>query len=358
MMRTRSTDTISEPRTPSPMASPDKAVSTRLRSRVKSKAAAAAAVDETPQTPTRRARSAAHKTASDQLEEVPATPTRRSTRAAAMRANDFLHETAELLKGRRRTPAAAKKAGVESSGDDAPPTPTRRARTPRTPAARKARPTALGDGVSEDEPLEGSLPLGSPTPASTRGSSNTSDAMAVDTGSDLPEATPRRRGRPPKAASSRKRAANSAQADAADATSAGLPPLHPDLASAAHALASMAVSRSVASTSPQQSVDENFRTAPETPELRSPRTESGSGRAEAAGGAARGLAGQLADDISDLSDMEDPHFTAIMTAEAESVTISAAGSISGSVCGGSDDEDERRRSAPSKTQGIPAKSTH
>ncbi|KAJ2709978.1 hypothetical protein H4R19_003976 [Coemansia spiralis] len=358
-MRTRSAATTSGSQTPSPTASPDKAVSTRLRSRVKSKAAPA--VDETPQTPTRRAQMAARKASSDLSDEAPATPTRRSTRVAAMRANDFLHETAELLNGRKRTPAAAKRAGADSSGDDAPPTPTRRPRTPRTPAARtpatrRAAAAARDSEASEDEPLAGgqsmppripldlcdlygsesgdephmaSLSLGSPTVATARGQT------------PEPEATLLRHGRQPKTAAA---AAGRRRVSKGAVGSSSLPPVHPDLATAAQTLASMACATSAASASSRQSVDEDFRTAPESPEEQTPIA----GRAKAEADIA---AEQPADDISDLSDMEDPHYTAIMSAEAESATISAAGSIDGSVHGGSDDEDARPR-------GTPAKNTH
>ncbi|KAJ2799385.1 hypothetical protein H4R21_003565 [Coemansia helicoidea] len=348
-MKTRSTATASGPSTPPPIASPDKAVSTRLRSRTTSKAAAAA-VDETPQTPTRRGRTAARKTSSELSDEAPATPTRRSTRAAAMRANEFLHETAELLSGRRRTPAAAKKtAGAESSGDDAPPTPTRRPRTPRTPAARTLAARRAAAAVRDSEGSEDELARSPLTLRALDGSGSGDEPhlaglslespTAATAGSPPPEsaATPRGRGRPPKATpASRKRSTKGA------AAAGDLPPLHPELATAAQTLASITSASSTTSTSPRQSVDEGFRTAPETPEGQSP----GRGRARPA------EEEQAPDDISDLSDMEDPHFTAIMSAEAETATISAAGSIHGSVHGGSDDEGAAAPAALAKSSHV------
>ncbi|KAJ2471744.1 hypothetical protein IWW56_006276, partial [Coemansia sp. RSA 2131] len=112
-----------EPSTPPQQTAQTDAVSTRLRSRAKSRSTLSE--EEAPTTPTtaRGRRSTVRKTTTES-DEVPATPTRRSTRTAAIKAKDLLHEK---LVPTRRTPVRSTKRSTsgQSSGDDAPATPSR-----------------------------------------------------------------------------------------------------------------------------------------------------------------------------------------------------------------------------------------
>ncbi|KAJ2346298.1 hypothetical protein GGF43_005014 [Coemansia sp. RSA 2618] len=370
-MQTRGSAVSSEvdSTTPPRQTAQAEAMSTRLRSRAKS-ISTLSEEEQAPQTPTtaRGRRSTVRKTSSvDEHAEVPATPTRRSTRTAAIKANDLLHEGLAPA-SRRRTPARAassKPPSGQSSGEDAPATPSRRTRG--TPAARRSTRASSAEAEDSedmdmlasprrrttrkavaaaisDETLDAQIPQLMSPPSRRRTARKTSDAQ-----DETPEPemkTPAKRSRSVRAAK------NGAAKD--EARDTGLPPAHPDLASAARALAELSGSGTGKTSTPssRQSVEESFRTAPESPEkqdLEKQRLAAGESAAaalaamSAAEDAIQELEDREAGDISDLSDVEDPHFTAIMTAEAESATMSAAesiaGSVAGSVMGDSDAED-------------------
>ncbi|KAJ2448189.1 hypothetical protein EV183_005562 [Coemansia sp. RSA 2336] len=316
--------TKTEPSTPPSQKQQAEAISTRLRSRAKSRSNMSE--EDQPSTPTtaRGRRSAVRKTSAEGA--APATPTRRSTRTAAIKANDLLHEGLVPASSRRRTPA--KRASGQSSGEDAPSTPSRQPRASRTlgsrrvtrassvesddidvtsPRRRKTRVAASSDDAEED-------PFLSP-PTTTR-------RRAARKGSDTPSTEPKQE--PVKSKRTRK------------TSDVELPPLHPDLTSAARALAELSNSKAKQSLPPSRQSLENFQTAPESPEKKSQEITSAA-EAQAAVAAAEDAVRDLeigaAEDISDISDVEDPHFTTIMTAEAESAAMSAAESIAGSVAG-------------------------
>ncbi|KAJ2176340.1 hypothetical protein GGH16_000134 [Coemansia sp. RSA 560] len=333
-MQTRGAATSDgEPSTPPQQTAHADAVSTRLRSRTKSRSTLSE--EEAPPTPTTaRGRSAARKTTADPG-EAPATPTRRSTRTAAIKAKDFLHE--KLVPTRRTPVRSAKRASSgQSSGDDTPATPSRRTRA--TPVRKSTRASSV-----EESDLDA---LVSPR-RSTRKA--LAEAMSDETISNsaldvkTPVKTPVKRGRPLKSAKSE------TKTEAADVRKEGLPPAHPDLASAARALAELSNSAKSSVPSSRQSVDETFRTAPESPEKQGPEAVLA-----AAEDAISSLENGENEDISDLSDVEDPHFTAIMTAEAESAAMSAvesiANSVAGSVMGDSDSEPETLKITKAKAE--------
>ncbi|KAJ2502451.1 hypothetical protein GGH96_001114 [Coemansia sp. RSA 1972] len=326
------------------------AVSTRLRSRAKSRSTLSE--EEAPPTPTTaRGRSAARKSTTES-DEVPATPTRRSTRAAAIKAKDFLHE--KLVPTRRTPVRSAKRAtSGQSSGDDAPVTPSRRTRA--TPVRKSTRASsaeesdldalvsprrstrkAVAEAMSNETISNSALDVKVPqlmSPPSRRRAARAAAAQDSPKTPKTPVKTPVKRGRPPKSAKSE------TKAETEQVRKEGLPPAHPDLASAARALAELSNSAKSRAPSSRQSVDETFRTAPESPEKQGPEAVLA-----AAEDAISSLENGDTEDISDLSDVEDPHFTAIMTAEAESAAMSAvesiANSVAGSVMGDSDSEPE------------------
>ncbi|KAJ2549072.1 hypothetical protein EV175_004585 [Coemansia sp. RSA 1933] len=247
-------------------------------------------------------------------EQLPMTPTRRSTRSAARKATELIHDVTDMLSPRKRT--ASKK-----PADDV--------------EVEMVTPKKAGKGGA--------------TPRSTRGGGrkrgdNDENEAAVDESKN----TPVRRGRAAKAQKS------SSTDDTVDSTPdpfMSLPPPHPDLESAAKALASLAEwpSKHGAGSPPpsSNSVDEEgFKTPPESPH-----------KAVAAESHHDGEENETfedaADEISDLSDIDDPHFTAIMSAEAATAAISATGSIAGSIAGESgresdDDDDEAPEVVTSK----------
>ncbi|KAJ2191310.1 hypothetical protein EV181_000410 [Coemansia sp. RSA 532] len=334
-MQTRGAATSDgEPSTPPQQTAHADAVSTRLRSRTKSRSTLSE--EEAPPTPTTaRGRSAARKTTADPG-EAPATPTRRSTRTAAIKAKDFLHE--KLVPTRRTPVRSAKRASSgQSSGDDTPATPSRRTRA--TPVRKSTRASSV-----EESDLDA---LVSPRRSTRKAlaeamSDETISNSALDT-PKTPVKTPVKRGRPLKSAKSE------TKTEAADVRKEGLPPAHPDLASAARALAELSNSAKSSVPSSRQSVDETFRTAPESPEKQGPEAVLA-----AAEDAISSLENGENEDISDLSDVEDPHFTAIMTAEAESAAMSAvesiANSVAGSVMGDSDSEPETLKITKAKAE--------
>ncbi|KAJ1858645.1 hypothetical protein GGH12_000568 [Coemansia sp. RSA 1822] len=322
-----------EPSTPPQQTAQTDAVSTRLRSRAKSRSTLSE--EEAPTTPTtaRGRRSTVRKTTTES-DEVPATPTRRSTRTAAIKAKDLLHEK---LVPTRRTPVRSAKRSTsgQSSGDDAPATPSRRTRA--TPVRKSTRASsaeesdldalisprrstrkAVAEAVSNETISNSALDVKVPQLMSPPSRRRAARAAAMQ---DSPK-TPAKRGRPPKSAKS------ATKAETEEVRKVGLPPAHPDLASAARALAELSNSAKSSVPSSRQSVDETFRTAPESPEKQGPEAVLA-----AAEDAIRGLENGDTGDISDLSDVEDPHFTAIMTAEAESAAMSAVESIANSVAG-------------------------
>ncbi|KAJ2301471.1 hypothetical protein IW139_000336 [Coemansia sp. RSA 353] len=337
-MQTRGAATSDgEPSTPPQQTAHADAVSTRLRSRTKSRSTLSE--EEAPPTPTTaRGRSAARKTTADPG-EAPATPTRRSTRTAAIKAKDFLHE--KLVPTRRTPVRSAKRASSgQSSGDDTPATPSRRTRA--TPVRKSTRASSV-----EESDLDA---LVSPRRSTRKAlaeamSDETISNSALDTPKTpkTPVKTPVKRGRPLKSAKSE------TKTEAADVRKEGLPPAHPDLASAARALAELSNSAKSSVPSSRQSVDETFRTAPESPEKQGPEAVLA-----AAEDAISSLENGENEDISDLSDVEDPHFTAIMTAEAESAAMSAvesiANSVAGSVMGDSDSEPETLKITKAKAE--------
>ncbi|KAJ2436424.1 hypothetical protein IWW41_000217 [Coemansia sp. RSA 2522] len=356
-MQTRGAATSDgEPSTPPQQTAHADAVSTRLRSRTKSRSTLSE--EEAPPTPTTaRGRSAARKTTADPG-EAPATPTRRSTRTAAIKAKDFLHE--KLVPTRRTPVRSAKRASSgQSSGDDTPATPSRRTRA--TPVRKSTRASsveesdldalvsprrstrkALAEAMSDETISNSALDVKVPqlmSPPSRRRAARAATPKTPKT----PVKTPVKRGRPLKSAKSE------TKTEAADVRKEGLPPAHPDLASAARALAELSNSAKSSVPSSRQSVDETFRTAPESPEKQGPEAVLA-----AAEDAISSLENGENEDISDLSDVEDPHFTAIMTAEAESAAMSAvesiANSVAGSVMGDSDSEPETLKITKAKAE--------
>ncbi|KAJ2163081.1 hypothetical protein GGF46_000010 [Coemansia sp. RSA 552] len=371
-------------------------VSARLRSRARSSQSEEEAAE--PQTPTtargRRSTMRPSASGSDDQSEAPGTPTRRSTRTAAARANSLLHETPGLVSGRRRATPVRKTSSAQSSGDDAPLTPTRRtrvgARTPNAAAAgsllsprRLVTRRSAAASSSEDDSLEAQMPpIMSPTPsrrvvrqpatprsttaARTPGKAAAAATEASKTPSRAAAAaeakkTPTRRGRATRTLAQQPKDESDSKADSE------LPPAHPDLRMAAKALAELSCTggSKKSALSSRQSADESFQTAPESPEKQSPTGPARvalsskssqihtavSAALAAAEDAVKELEEKVEDgDISDLSDVEDPHFTELMTAEAESATMSAAESIAGSVVGG--DSDREDDAAPSKRSHI------
>ncbi|KAJ2170011.1 hypothetical protein GGH15_000103 [Coemansia sp. RSA 562] len=363
-MQTRGAATSDgEPSTPPQQTAHADAVSTRLRSRTKSRSTLSE--EEAPPTPTTaRGRSAARKTTADPG-EAPATPTRRSTRTAAIKAKDFLHE--KLVPTRRTPVRSAKRASSgQSSGDDTPATPSRRTRatpvrkstrassveesdldalvSPRR-STRKALAEAMSDETISNSALDVKVPQLMSPPSRRRAARAAAmqDSPKTPKTPKTPVKTPVKRGRPLKSAKSE------TKTEAADVRKEGLPPAHPDLASAARALAELSNSAKSSVPSSRQSVDETFRTAPESPEKQGPEAVLA-----AAEDAISSLENGENEDISDLSDVEDPHFTAIMTAEAESAAMSAvesiANSVAGSVMGDSDSEPETLKITKAKAE--------
>ncbi|KAJ2155619.1 hypothetical protein GGF45_000004 [Coemansia sp. RSA 551] len=357
-MQTRGAATSDgEPSTPPQQTAHADAVSTRLRSRTKSRSTLSE--EEAPPTPTTaRGRSAARKTTADPG-EAPATPTRRSTRTAAIKAKDFLHE--KLVPTRRTPVRSAKRASSgQSSGDDTPATPSRRTRA--TPVRKSTRASsveesdldalvsprrstrkALAEAMSDETISNSALDVKVPQLMSPPSRRRAARAAAMQDSPKTPVKTPVKRGRPLKSAKSE------TKTEAADVRKEGLPPAHPDLASAARALAELSNSAKSSVPSSRQSVDETFRTAPESPEKQGPEAVLA-----AAEDAISSLENGENEDISDLSDVEDPHFTAIMTAEAESAAMSAvesiANSVAGSVMGDSDSEPETLKITKAKAE--------
>ncbi|KAJ2006097.1 hypothetical protein GGI04_001994 [Coemansia thaxteri] len=366
-----------------PASSGDDASRTPTRSRVASEAASARQRSRAPSklnlgeeeagllspATARGQRSAMRKTsseASDGQLEPPATPSRRSTRTAAIKATGLIHDTVEEISGSRRRATPARKtehASGLSSGEDAPKTPSRRAKEPPTmllsPTTRRATRSSSAERELEDTDALTATPRkrAARKPAANESSDDNAESkiktparrgrppkLATDDVEEAAEAikSPTRRGRGRAAKASSEVADDEAMIDGSDSRGASvtlnaapvakkalgssvtLPPPHPDLVGVAKKLASMAVELvtgdAAATASSTQSVDgeaEEFRTAPESPEKPlSLATKDALDAAE--------------DEISDLSDVEDPHFTKIMTAAAESETMSAAESIAGS----------------------------
>ncbi|KAJ2826468.1 hypothetical protein GGI24_002911, partial [Coemansia furcata] len=252
-------------------------------------------------TPRKRAAAAA-KTATSETEEdaantlalFAATPRKRSTRGnAAEGGSDDTADAAVKTPARRGRPPKAKESDEESVADGA------EAEVKKTPARRGRPPKAAA--VVADELVEVAEAIKTPT---RRGRGRQTKAAKEEADDDSTESF------------------SAATAKTSQSGSAALPPPHPDLAGVAKKLASMAVEQATCEsseiTSTTQSVDgEEFRTAPESPE-------------KAASQARAAPIEEAEDEISDLSDVEDPHFTKIMTAAAESATISAAESLAGS----------------------------
>ncbi|KAJ1784131.1 hypothetical protein LPJ67_004461, partial [Coemansia sp. RSA 1938] len=265
----------------------------------------------------------------------------------------------------RRTPVrSAKRASSgQSSGDDTPATPSRRTRA--TPVRKSTRASsveesdqdalvsprrstrkALAEAMSDETISNSALDVKVPqlmSPPSRRRAARAAAMQDSPKTPKTPVKTPVKRGRPLKSAKSE------TKTEAADVRKEGLPPAHPDLASAARALAELSNSAKSSVPSSRQSVDETFRTAPESPEKQGPEAVLA-----AAEDAISSLENGENEDISDLSDVEDPHFTAIMTAEAESAAMSAvesiANSVAGSVMGDSDSEPETLKITKAKAE--------
>ncbi|KAJ2092407.1 hypothetical protein IW138_001169 [Coemansia sp. RSA 986] len=331
------TGAVSTP--PAETAEGKRSTSTRLRStRTKSKAIAVSSEEEG-------------------AEPQSMTPTRRSTRTAARKATELIHDVTDILSPRKRT--AAKKAEEQSSADDevvvmSPRKVSRGATTPRsTRGARKI-----------DDPEGDARAPGSPTPRrrTTRRTAS-ADSLASATSAEDEgiveevKKTLARRGRPPKASK------NSVD-DSTDSMLDLLPPPHPDVDNAARALASLAggtrrqatilaQQQHQQSQSSGQSVDEGFKTPPESPQVAAVgATESSKDEEYSSSKEGEDETFEDAvDEISDLSDIGDPHFTEIMSSKAATAAISAAGSMAGSVTGDSDvesDDDEAPEMVTSK----------
>ncbi|KAJ2602525.1 hypothetical protein EV177_006802 [Coemansia sp. RSA 1804] len=230
---------------------------------------------------------------------------------------------------------------------------------------------------TQDSDGASSKAAGSPIPRrrTTRRTAST-ESLASSTNADdeasakETSTTPVRRGRVAKTGNSGE-SMDGMTNKADDGRATLLPPPHPDLTSAAAALALLSTGESkspMASQqhSPNQSVDESFKTPPESPQKGVPAlAESPKGRriADEASKDDSSKDGEdddgfedAVDEISDLSDVDDPHFTEIMSAKAASVVLSAAESLAGSVVGGSDsesdDDDEAPEAVTSKAPGI------
>ncbi|KAJ2494066.1 hypothetical protein IWW37_000144 [Coemansia sp. RSA 2050] len=277
--------------------------------------------DAVPKTPTRRTR--------EPPVSLLSPTTRRATRStSAERGPEGSSEIPPSLATPRKRAAASRKLATSETEEDAANTLALLAATPRK---RSTRGNAADGGESAEAAVK--------TPARRGRSSKTTTDVADELG-EAAEAikipTRRGRGRQAKAQMEEEAAADDeASADVeteslaattaktSQSGSAALPPPHPDLAGVAKKLASMAVELEVRDSSEilstTQSVDgDEFRTAPESPE-------------KAASQATVAVPVKEDDgEISDLSDVEDPHFTKIMTAAAESATISAAESLAGS----------------------------
>ncbi|KAJ2665175.1 hypothetical protein IWW48_000442 [Coemansia sp. RSA 1200] len=313
-------------------------------------------------------------------EQQPMTPTRRSTRTAARKATELIHDTAEMLSPRKR--AAARKTEEQPSACEedevsvllSPQSSRKTGRGATTP--RSSRSGARKMMETQDSDDASSKAAGSPIPrrCTTRRTASTESLASSTNADDEASAketskTPVRLGRAAKTGSSGESMDDMAN-KADEGKSAFLPPPHPDLTSAATALALLSTGESkthMASQqhSPNQSVDESFKTPPESPQKAVPAlAESLKGRQFAddvskddssKDGEDDGFEDAV-DEISDLSDVDDPHFTEIMSAKAASVVMSAAESLAGSAAGGSDsesdDDDEAPEAVTSKAPGI------
>ncbi|KAJ2687382.1 hypothetical protein IWW39_002973 [Coemansia spiralis] len=301
--------------------------------------------DAVPKTPTRRTR------------EPPASllspTTRRATRSSsAERELEGSSEIPPPLATPRKRAAASRKPATSETEEDAANTLALFAATPRKRSTR-------GNAADGDESAEAAVK----TPA-RRGRSSKATTTVADELGEAAEAikspTRRGRGRQTKAQKEEEAAADDeASADVeteslaattaktSQSGSASLPPPHPDLAGVAKKLASMAVELEVRDSSEilstTQSVDgEEFRTAPESPEKAASQVVVAAPIKEED------------DEISDLSDVEDPHFTKIMTAAAESATMSAAESIAGSDIEGETEPTTSKRALGAASSGKSA----
>ncbi|KAJ2597496.1 hypothetical protein EV177_007721 [Coemansia sp. RSA 1804] len=313
-------------------------------------------------------------------EQQPMTPTRRSTRTAARKATELIHDTAEMLSPRKR--AAARKTEEQPSACEedevsvllSPQSSRKTGRGATTPRSSRSGTRKMMETQDSDD--ASSKAAGSPIPRrrTTRRTASTESLASSTNADDEASAketsrTPVRRGRVAKTGNSGE-SMDGMTNKADDGESTLLPPPHPDLTSAATALALLSTGESKSPMaaqqhSPSQSVDESFKTPPESPQKGVPAlAESSKGRRFAdevskddssKDGEDDGFEDAV-DEISDLSDVDDPHFTEIMSANAASVVLSAAESLAGSVVGGSDsesdDDDEAPEAVTSKAPGI------
>ncbi|KAJ2442517.1 hypothetical protein GGF42_006925 [Coemansia sp. RSA 2424] len=238
--------------------------------------------------------------AANTLALMAATPRKPSTRGSVADSGDDNADVAIKTPARRgRPPKAAKESDEEPAAD------TAEAEVKKTPA-RRGRPPKVAVDVA-DELAEVAEAMKTPTRRGRGRAAKASNEAADDE---------------VKCESAESEILSAITAKTSQSSSVALPPRHPDLAGVAKKLASLAVEPEAcdppAITSGTQSVDgEEFRTAPESPEKAALQT-------------AAAVPEEAEDDISDLSDVENPQFTKIMSAAAESATISAAESLAGS----------------------------
>ncbi|KAJ2809181.1 hypothetical protein H4R20_000298 [Coemansia guatemalensis] len=229
--------------------------------------------------------------------DVPATPTRRSARLASKRQLGGTPSTPTTApRPRPRTPATRIRATPAKSQSE------------RRPISRTQQTTTRKD-LSDESPTVRPRARSKLDPRET---SLTSRARATP----KKEATKKATGVVKRTPRSTRSSTRTPTEEVEDEDTKSRPPVHPDLEAAAKTLASLSESRS-SRTSSNASLSRQLVFADALNNMQQEDEDS---------------------DISDLSDVGDPRFASLMTAEAESATMSAAGSAAGSVCGESDSE--------------------
>ncbi|KAJ2608851.1 hypothetical protein H4S08_004296 [Coemansia sp. RSA 1365] len=250
--------------------------------------------------------------------DVPATPTRRSARLASKRQlGDTPSTPTTASRSRLKTPMLQSAARVRA-------TPTKsqseRRSTSRTKQAISTKnvleesPTIRPRARSKLDPRETGAT--SRTRATPKKDSADKRLASGTRATPKKEVTSKTIGAVKRTARSTRSTTKTPTEEAEGKDTKSRPPVHPDLEAAAKTLASLAGSRS-SRTSSNASSSRQLAFADALSNMQQSDDDS---------------------DISDLSDVADPHFASLMTAEAESATMSAVESAAGSVYGESDSE--------------------
>ncbi|PIA19212.1 hypothetical protein COEREDRAFT_95374 [Coemansia reversa NRRL 1564] len=249
--------------------------------------------------------------------DVPATPTRRSARLASKRQlGDTPSTPTTASRSRLKTPMLQSAARIRA-------TPTKSQSERRSTSRTKQ---ATSKDLLDESPTIRPRSRSKLDPRKTGATSRTRATPKKDSAdkrlasgtraTPKKEATSKTIGAVKRTARSTRSTTKTPKEETEGEDTKSRPPVHPDLEAAAKTLASLAGSRS-SRTSSNASSSRQLVFADALKSVQQSDDDS---------------------DISDLSDVGDPHFASLMTAEAESATMSAAESAAGSVYGESDSE--------------------